>query len=526
VEAPDAQKDGRHRAQFGTMASQDLPGERPLLQCDTLILGVRILDGSGFEPQSGDVAINSGRIVAVGDLHRYSARQTLEGEGRALAPGFIDTHTHDDLYVLRAPQMLPKLSQGVTTVIVGNCGISGAPTRLNAEPPDPANLLGTAAEFRYPTFADYVRALEAASPTVNVMALVGHTTLRSNHMDRLERVATSDEISAMRAQLCEALHHGALGLSTGLAYLSAYSASDEEVAALAEPLSDTGALYATHLRNESDKVLPAIEEACRLGRRVGTPVVISHLKCAGVDNWQRSGELLRVLETADSSQRIGWDCYPYAASSSTLDLRQVDDRITIQITWSTPHPEVAGQRLARIAESWGLTQSDAARRLQPAGAIYHCMSEEDVRRILQHPGTMIGSDGLPNDPLPHPRLWGTFPRVLAHYCRQEKLFSLGEAVRKMTSLPVERFGLNDRGWLREGYAADLVLFDPETIQDEASFTDPARAATGIHAVWVNGVLSYADQAATGRRAGRFLPRRAVGSRPTGHETNGGDKNDD
>lgn len=478
-----------------------------MAQCDTLIRAVRILDGSGGEPQSGDAAITAGRISALGQLSEYSAEQTLDGEDHILAPGFIDAHTHDDLYLLGAPQMLPKLSQGVTTVVVGNCGISGAPTQPTGEPPEPANLLGTAAEFRYRSFADYLVALAAASPAVNVAALVGHTTLRNNHMDRLDRVATPDEISAMRAQLREALDHGALGLSTGLAYLSAYSASDEEITALAEPLAAAGALYATHLRNESDQVLEAIEEACRIGQRVRAPVVISHLKCAGVSNWERSNAVLGALKKASAGQEIGWDCYPYAASSSTLDLRQVDDRVKIQLTWSTPHPEVAGQTLAQIAESWRLTQFDTARRLQPAGAIYHCMSEDDVRRILQHPGTMIGSDGLPNDPLPHPRLWGTFPRVLGHYCREEKLFSLGEAVRKMTSLPAQRFGLTDRGWVREGYSADLVLFDPHAVQDSATFSDPVRASTGIDAVWVNGVLSYAEQSATGQRAGRFLQRR-------------------
>ncbi len=191
-------------------------------QCDTLIRAVRILDGSGGEPQSGDAAITAGRVSALGNLSEYSAERIFDGAGRILAPGFIDAHTHDDLYVLRAAQMLPKLSQGVTTVVVGNCGISGAPTQLTGEPPEPANLLGKAAEFRYRSFADYLVALAAASPAVNVAALVGHTTLRSNHMDRLDRVATPEEISAMRSQLREALDRGALGLSTGLAYLSAW----------------------------------------------------------------------------------------------------------------------------------------------------------------------------------------------------------------------------------------------------------------------------------------------------------------
>jgi N-acyl-D-amino-acid deacylase len=230
------------------------------------------------------------------------------------------------------------------------------------------------------------------------------------------------------------------------------------------------------------------------------------LKCAGIANWGRSGEVLEALESARTTQDAGCDCYPYAAGSSTLDLRQVDERVKITITWSTPHPEMAGQTLARIAEIWSASQLEAASRLRPAGAIYHSISEDDMRRILRHPATMIGSDGLPNDPLPHPRLWGTFPRVLGRYSREEKLFSLAEAIHKMTGMPAQRFGLAERGLIREGYCADLVLFDPDTILDTATFSDPVRPAQGISGVWVNGVLSYTAQGATGRRAGRFLPR--------------------
>jgi N-acyl-D-amino-acid deacylase len=216
------------------------------------------------------------------------------------------------------------------------------------------------------------------------------------------------------------------------------------------------------------------------------------------------------LETAGDEQPVHCDCYPYAASSSTLDLRQVDERIRIVITWSTPHPEMAGQTLEQIALAWRMKQREAAARLQPAGAIYHNMSEEDVRRILQHPASMIGSDGLPNDPRPHPRLWGTFPRVLGHYCRDLGIFPLAQAVHKMTGMPAQRFGLAGRGRIREGCHADLVLFDPETIRDTATFSNPVCAAEGIAAVWVNGVLSYKTGKATGQRAGRFLPRPSLG----------------
>ncbi|MFY4707030.1 N-acyl-D-amino-acid deacylase family protein [Burkholderia glumae] len=475
---------------------------------DTLIVDAQLYDGTGAPPVPRDVAIRDGRVAAVGNLSNWLAEDVIEANGRALAPGFIDVHTHDDTHVIRAPQMLPKISQGVTTVVVGNCGISAAPVALRGDPPDPMNLLGERDAFRYPSFASYVAAVDAARPAVNVAALVGHTALRNNQMDRLERAASADEIAAMRAQLEEALAHGALGLSSGLAYGSAFAAPVEEVMALAEPLARAGALYTTHMRTEFDAILDAMEEACRVGAPARVPVVISHLKCAGPANWGRSAEVLASLDRARALQPVGCDCYPYSRSSSTLDLKQVTGDIVITLTWSEPHPEMAGKTLAAIAAAWGVSEQDAARRLQPAGAVYHNMSEDDVRRILSHPATMIGSDGLPNDPLPHPRLWGAFPRVLGHYARDQQLLPLAEAVRKMSSLTARRFGLGQRGEVHVGYHADLVLFDPETVIDAASFERPQQPARGIEAVWVNGVLSYRDGAPTGARAGRFVPRGA------------------
>ena len=477
-----------------------------MLNCDTLIQNARVLDGSGAGPEVLDVAVRDGRICDIGPALKYTAPSTLDAQGMVLAPGFIDTHTHDDTTVIRDPQMLAKLSQGVTTVIVGNCGICAAPVTLRGDPPDPMNLLGGAEAFRYPNFASYVTAIDDAQPAVNVGALVGHTALRNNHMDRLDRIATTEEIEAMRAQLCEALDGGALGLSSGLAYASANAASTDEVLALAQPLASAGAIYVTHMRTETEAILEAMNETFAIGQQCKVPVIISHLKCAGIANWGRSGEVLHALDMARNAQQAGCDCYPYAAGSSTLDLRQVDPRVEITVTWSTPHPEAGGKSLASIAEAWGVPQSDAARRLQPAGAIYHSLSEADMRRILAHPATMIGSDGLPNDPRPHPRLWGTFPRVLGKYSREEKLISLPDAIHKMTGMPAQRFGLAERGMIREGYCADLVLFDPEKIIDKATFADPVRSAQGIVGVWVNGVLSYTADGPTGTRAGCFLPR--------------------
>lgn len=480
--------------------------------CTTLIRDVAVLDGTGADAETADVAIRDERIVAIGNLSDYIPKNIVDGEGKILAPGFIDVHTHDDSNVIRTPEMLPKISQGVTTVIVGNCGICVAPVHLRGALPDPMNLLGDPDTFQYPTFASYKKAIATAQPAVNVAALVGHTALRNNHMDRLDRVATSTETAAMRAQLVEALDCGALGLSTGLAYLSAYSASTEEVQALAEPLASAGAIYTTHLRSETDTILQAMQEACNIGKHANVPIVISHLKCAGITNWGRGAEVLALFDKVRQLQPVGCDCYPYAAGSSTLDLRQVDPRVKIHITWSQPYPEKAGQTLEQIANSWGMQQPDAARRLQPAGAIYHSISETDMRTILRHPATMIGSDGLPNDPMPHPRLWGTFPRVLGHYCREAGLFSLAEAVRKMTSLPAQRFGLLERGCIRIGNFADLVMFNPETIRDVATFDDPIQPAEGIEGVWVNGCLTYRDRLVTGKRFGRFLPRQTISMR--------------
>jgi len=466
----------------------------------TRIDNVWIYDGSGGEPYQGSVYIADGLIVEGGHCE-----EVVDGQGLALAPGFIDVHTHDDLFVLREPSVLPKLSQGVTTVIVGNCGISAAPV-TESKLPDPMNLLGAPEEFRFRAFAEYVQAVEEVKPAINVAALVGHTTLRSNHLDRLDRPATTEEVAAMREQLKEALNHGALGLSTGLAYLSAFSADTEEVLGLAQPLAEAKAVYTTHMRSETAEILDAMAEAFRIGGQTPCPVVISHLKCAGIDNWGRSSEVLKFLDEAREKQPVGCDCYPYAAGSSTLDLRQVDPRVKIMITWSEPHPELAGKALADIAFNWNVEQLEAAGRLMPAGAIYHSISEFDMHQILRHPATMIGSDGLPSDPRPHPRLWGTFPRVLGHYTRERKFFPLTTAIHKMTGLPAARFGLKGFGRIEPGAQSDLVLFDPDTIADTAWYDDPVRPATGIKAVWVNGELAYTADGPTGKRAGRFIKR--------------------
>lgn len=473
---------------------------------ETLIRGATILDGSGAPAFAADVAIVNERIALHPANSNLRAHNVIEAEGLFLAPGFIDVHTHDDTQVINAPQMRAKITQGVTTVIVGNCGISVSPVTLRSDPPNPMNLLGKREDFRYPTFKDYVSAVEAAQPGVNLGALIGHTALRSNHMDDLMRPATAQEIAAMKQQLREALAQGALGLSSGLAYNNANHAPTEEVMTLVEELAAFGGIYTTHLRTEFDGIIQAMDEAFATARHGGIPLIVSHLKCAGAGNWGRSTEILHHLEHHARSQKIACDCYPYSASSSTLDLGQVTDDYDVFITWSEPHPEMGGRLLAEIAADWKLPLLDAAKKLIPAGAVYHGMNEQDVRNILRFPRTMIGSDGLPNDPHPHPRLWGTFPRVIGHYARDLELFELPEAIRKMTGLSAEEFKLHQRGLIADNYFADLVLFDIDRIKDMATFEHPQQSAAGIEKVWVNGHLTYSDGQLSPQRAGKFLAR--------------------
>lgn len=473
----------------------------------TIIAGAHVLDGSGSPAVLADAAFVGGLIEAVGSITPGPGDTVIDANGLCLAPGFIDVHTHDDLAVIATPDMAAKITQGVTTVVVGNCGISATtPFPADAALPDPLVLLGPAEQFCHADFAAYAVAVELAGPATNVVALVGHTTLRTQHMDRLDRDADEDERAAMRKELAKALKAGAFGLSTGLAYGNANAASTDEVMALAEALRDTGALYCTHLRSEAEGIDAALDEAFAIARHGAAPVVVSHLKCAGAPQYGRSAAILAQMEAAATRQPVACDCYPYTASSSTLDLKQVVPETPIRITWSAPEPTQAGRMLSDIAADWHLDIKAAAARLQPAGAVYHCMAQADVDRILSHPLTMIGSDGLPCDPQPHPRLWGSFPRVLSHYARERGLLSLSQAVRKMTGLTADNLGLRDRGYLRPGMAADMVLFDAEAIADRATYDDPRQPAAGIVGVWVNGVATLDTAGLTGRRGGRMLRR--------------------
>jgi N-acyl-D-amino-acid deacylase len=471
-----------------------------MIEYDTLITGGTVIDGSGAPRFAADLAVDAGRIAAIGTLGECEAREKVDARGMVVAPGFVDVHTHDDRAVLESPALPAKVSQGVTTVVTGNCGISLAP--LQGEPPPPLNLLGGADWYRFASFADYLDELAGAPAAVNVAPLVGHSTLRTAHMDDLQRPATPAEISRMCRTLGDALEAGAIGLSTGLAYPTASAASTDEVVEIAVLLADRGGIYTTHMRDEADQLLASVEEALVTGERAGVPVVISHHKACGRRNWGRVEDTLALIGNAQGP--VAFDVYPYVASSTVLLADFLERAEKVVVTWSEPHPECAGMALHVIAEKWGCDVDAAVEQLQPAGAIYYQMHEQDLQRVLSYPGAMIGSDGLPHDRHPHPRLWGTFPRVLGHYCRELGLFTLEEAVHRMTGRPARVFGLRDRGTLAQGNHADITVFDAHAIIDTATFEHPTRTATGIQRVWSNGACIWRDGQATGARPGRTL----------------------
>lgn len=475
---------------------------------DTLIVGGTVIDGTGAPRRSADVGIRGDRIVAIGKLPFAEARDTVDATGLIVAPGFIDAHTHDDRAVLSGPDMTMKISQGVTTVIGGNCGISLAPFPGDREPPPPLNLLGGRDWFRYRSFADYIAALQAAPAAINIAPQVGHTTLRAAVMDNAFRPATPKEIETMADMVDEAMQAGAIGLSTGLFYPPAQAAPTDEVVKLAERAARAGGIHTTHMRDEGLRVLDSIRESAEIGDRARLPVVISHHKCAGRPSWGRSVDTLALIDAMRRNQALDIDVYPYIASSTVLLPARLKDAERVMVTWSRSHREMNGKDLGDIARAWGCTAEEAAERLQPAGAIYWQMQEEDLRRILAWPDSMVGSDGLPHDDVPHPRLWGTFPRVLGHFCRDEKLFTLEQAVRKMTSIAARVFGLAGRGRIAEGLFADLALFDAETVLDEATFEQPKRPARGIRRVIVNGATVWSDSKWSGAKPGRVLRRAA------------------
>jgi N-acyl-D-amino-acid deacylase len=465
---------------------------------DLVIRNGELIDGTGTLRRRADIGIRGDRIAAIDDeLH---SDNEFDAKGMVVAPGFVDVHTHDDTALIANPGMAMKASQGVTTVICGNCGVSPAPSTRDV----PRELMGIIVknpEHYKKSFGAFAELVSAARPAVNSAFLVGHSTLRFSAMGMdLKRPANKSEISVMQGLLDESLREGAIGMSSGLYYPQATAATTDEVAEVAAPLAAWNGVYTTHMRDESDHILQSLDETFEIGRRAGARVVISHHKCTGKSNFGRMKETLPKIDRAKRTQDITFDVYPYVAGSTVLRKDALRTSERVMITFSDAAPEMRGRDLDGIAREWNVTPEEAVDRLQPAGAIYFMMDEGDVQAALSHPSAMIGSDGLPFDDHPHPRLWGTFPRVLGRYVRDLKLFSLEEAVRRMTSLPAKTFGLTARGIVKTGNYADLCIFNPETVIDTATFETPISPAVGIALTLVNGRAAWngAPHQATGR----------------------------
>ncbi|MEZ5558154.1 MAG: D-aminoacylase [Pseudomonadales bacterium] len=472
---------------------------------DILIRNVSVLDGSGAPAFQADVSVDGGRIGAVSpDGLAGPAKREIDGAGLTLAPGFIDTHAHDDGAFFRHPGMEFKLAQGVTTVVSGNCGFSAIPADPDQDAAAASGgiLAGLVAEFT--DLEGYFAAALARKPAINNLMLVGHNTVRTLVMGMEQRAPGPRELAAMKGHVALALEQGACGFSTGLIYRPGRWSDTEEVIELARAAKEYDALYTTHMRNEGDHLLEAVDETLRIGREAGVHAHISHHKAAGRPNWGKVREsLARVDAALASGQRVTLDVYPYTAGSGRMieyfNLERINRDLAevIRIASCPAFREYEGRMLVDIAAEEGIDVTEAVRKVltAPLGdrtiCIQFIIDEQDVETNLAHADMMVGSDGIPDlRGRPHPRLFGTFPRVLGHYVRERGVLALPEAVRRMTALSAQTFGITERGQVREGFWADLVLFDPATVIDRASYDEPKLEPDGIRLVVVNGAVAY------------------------------------
>jgi N-acyl-D-amino-acid deacylase len=515
---------------------------------DLVLKNGRVVDGTGNPWFFGDVGIKDGLIANIGNV-KQEGQETIDVGGQVIAPGFIDGHCHSDLMVLDAPESEIKLRQGVTTEVVGNCGMTPAPfssenlelLRSYVEP-----VLGTTdREWAWERVEQYMEALHEAKPAGNVATYVGHGTLRIAVMGFENRPASSGELDRMKGLLEEALQAGAIGLSLGLMYAPGSYTPREELAELCSVLPDCDALLATHIRGEGNSLISSIEEVIWIAEQCGVPLQISHLKAAGRSNW---GNVTRAMELAEDARSRGLDVtcdvYPYTAGSTTLTtllppwaleggvsralgrLKDPDTRARIReelayeqdgwdnlvacTGWESVYVE--GKNIVEIGESRALDPVDCMMDLLleqdgKVAIVFFHMAEEDVAQVMKWERSLIASDSLHDQAeKPHPRLYGTFPHVLAAYVRDKKLLTLEEATRKMTSFPARKFRLGGRGLISPGYAADLVVFDPETISDRATYGDPKRFPEGISRVLVNGEKTIELGLHRGTRVGTTIAR--------------------
>ena len=483
---------------------------------DIAIRNVRILDGTGAQALEGDVGIEGDRISAVGQVGK--AEIEIDGKGRHLSPGFVDTHAHDDGAFFRHPGMEFKLSQGVTSVVAGNCGFSAIPADPSVDPSRASGGILAGIENEFTDLNGYFDAVMKRKPAINNMMLVGHNTVRTIAMGYERRAPTPQELKTMRDAVELAMEQGACGFSTGLIYRPGRWSETEEVIELARAAKPYDALYTTHMRNEGDFLLEAVEETLRIGQESDVHVHISHHKSAGKPNWGKvKDSLARVDAALAAGQRVTLDVYPYTAGSGrmieyfNLDNVSRDLAEVIRIASCPAFREYEGRMLKDIAAEEGIDVTDMVKKVltAPKGdrtiCIQFIIDETDVETNLAHADMMVGSDGIPDlNGKPHPRLFGTFPRVLGHYVRERGILSLPEAVRRMTSLSCNTFGMSDRGQVRENYYADLVLFDPDTVIDTATYDNPKQEAHGIDMVIVNGKVAFDHGRHTGAGAGRML----------------------
>ncbi|MDH5737249.1 MAG: D-aminoacylase [Gammaproteobacteria bacterium] len=489
---------------------------------DYVLRNATIVDGTGALPFQGDVGITGGRIEQLGQVTGQPITE-MDLKGLALSPGFIDVHTHDDFAAILYPDMAFKLLGGVTTCVVGNCGMGAAPfpqaaTLARAFHPN-QTLPG------WEGYKGYLAYLDAHPTSLNIAALVGHGTVRMAVMGRKDRAPSPEELATMKALVQEGLDAGAVGFSSGLVYEPGCYAQTEELISLAALMKNGGGLYTTHMRNEGNQLLEAVDEAIEIGEKAGVPVQISHHKASGQKNWGKVVASIRRIELAQArGLNIHADQYPYTAGSTILSavLHQgafedanenreaiAPENVVIASTQSTPEWE--GKSIREMMQILDLPPREAVIKIleKESGAtvVMHTISEEDVRLVMKHDSTMIGSDGIPTlDGKPHPRLYNTFARVLGHYSRELRLLPIEEAVYKMTGFSARKFDLVDRGEIRVGAYADLVVFDADTIIDKGTFMAPNQYPAGIHHVFVNGVLAVKEGNSLNTRSGRTLRR--------------------
>lgn len=527
---------------------------------DLLIRGGCVLDGTGKEEFVADVGITGDTITDLGKLERAQAQRTLDGKGLHVAPGFIDAHTHSEYLYPVNPKAESKVHQGVTTEVVGHCGISAAPLIGDARAEAESLIKMLDINLDWTTFEDYNKRILKEGVAVNIIHLLGHGTMRDAVIGRTDRAPTEAELKRMQKEIDRAFEHGVWGMSTGLIYPPGTFTRTEELIELSKAVGRNGGLYSSHVRGEGETLLKAIGEAIEIGERAGVSVQISHLKAAGKKNWDLGPRALELIEKAlKMGMDIAADMYPYLAGHTELSAvlpywthnkgtqamleRLADPQTRKQIKeemqkgsgefgvdnltggWdglfiglSVGHPEYQGKTLKKISNDLKKDPLDTIMDI-----ILECnniafvnimdQAENNVRLFIRHPKVMIGSDasafapyGLLGMTVPHPRTYGTFPRVLAKYVREEKLLTLPEAIRKMTSLPATRFGIKDRGVIARGKKADLVLFNAKTIADRATYENPNQYPVGIKVVIVNGKIVVEDDEHTGALPGKILRR--------------------